>query len=145
MRRALLVAVLLAALAGCGSASLSARDLRANATVVCEHASERLGRIPQPSSAAAALPFLRRGVAVLGPELGALRRLPPPADLSTSYRATLAEFGTAVQMVDGTIAVLAHGGDAVASFASLEHALGPIVASENTGWRTLQIAACVSR
>ena len=145
MRRALLVAVLLATLAGCGSASLSARDLRANATVVCEHASERLSPIPQPSSAAAALPFLRRGVAVLGPELAALRRLPPPADLSTRYHATLAEFGTAVQMVRGTIAVLARGGDAVASFASLEHELSPIVADENAGWRTLQIAACISR
>jgi len=145
VRRALVVAVLLTALAGCGSASLSDRDLRADATAICMHASERVSQIPQPSSAAAALPFLRRGVAVLGPELTALRRLPPPADLSTRYHATLAEFGTAVQMVRGTIAVLAHGGDAVASFAALEHELGPIVTSENAGWRTLQIAACVSR
>jgi hypothetical protein len=145
VRRALLVGVLLAALAGCGSASLSTQALRADAAAVCERASERLSPIPQPSSAAAALPFLRRGVAVLGPELAALRRLPPPPGLSTRYHATLADFGTAVQMVRGTIAVLARGGDAVASFASLEHELSPIVAGENTGWRTLQIAACVSR
>ena len=145
MRRALPVAALLTALAGCGSSSLTDRGLRADATVVCEHASARLSQIPQPSSSAAALPFLRSGVAVLGPELAALRRLPPPADLSTRYRATLAEFGTAVQRVRGTIAVLAHGGDAVASFASLERELSTIVVNENAGWRTLKIAACVSR
>jgi hypothetical protein len=145
VRRALPVAVLLATLGGCGSSSLSDRDLRTDAAAVCKHASERVSRIPQPSSAAAALPFLRRGVTVLGPELAALRRLSPPADLTTRYHATLAEFGAAVQMVRGTIAVLSHGGDAVASFASLEHELSPIVASENAGWRTLQIAACVSR
>jgi hypothetical protein len=145
VRRALLVAALLTALTGCGSSSLTDRDLRAKATVACRQASERLSHIPQPSSAAAALPFLRSGVAVLGPELAALRRLAPPADLSTRYHSTLAEFGTAVQMVRGTIEVLARGGDAVASFASLEHQLGPIIASENTGWRTLQIPACVSR
>jgi hypothetical protein len=145
VRRALLAAGLVTALTGCGSSTLSAQGLRADAAVVCERASVRLSRIAQPSSPAAALPFLRRGAAVLGPELTALRRLAPPADLSSRYHATLAEFGSAVQIVRGTTAVLEHGGDAVASFASLEHALTPIVASENAGWRTLQIAACVSR
>ncbi len=145
MRRALLVAACVATLTGCGSAALSSKDLRANAAAVCGHAAERLSRIAQPASANAALPFLRRGVAVLGPELAALRRLAPPADLSTRYHGTLAEFGAAVQTVRGTIAVLAHGGDAVASFAALEHNLTPIAARENAGWRTLEIAACVSR
>jgi hypothetical protein len=141
----MIVAVSLAALAGCGSGSLSARDLRADATVVCRRASQRLSQIPQPSAAVAALPFLRVGVAVLGPELAALRRLVPPAGLSTRYHATLAELATAVRTVRGTIAVLAHGGDPVASFAALERTLSPIVASENAGWRALQIPACVGR
>jgi hypothetical protein len=145
VRRALLAAGLLTALAGCGGSTLSAQGLRSDAAVVCEHASARLSQIAQPSSAVAALPFLRRGAAVLGPELAALRRLAPPADLSSRYHATLAEFGTAVEIVRGTTAVLEHGGDAVASFASLEHELSPIVASENAGWRTLQIAACATR
>ena len=145
MRRALLAALSLMALAGCGSSTLSDHDLRADATAVCGHAAERLRRISQPSSPTASLPFLRRGVAVLGPELAALRRLAPGPDLSTGYHATVAYFGAAVQRVRATIAVLTSGGDPVASFTTLEHELSPIVASENSGWRAVQIPACVSR
>ncbi|HWE31862.1 MAG TPA: hypothetical protein VG410_00175 [Solirubrobacteraceae bacterium] len=145
MRRALLVGLALTALAGCGSSSLSDHDLRADAAVACRHASQRLSRIIQPASATAALPFLRRGIAVLGPELAALRRLAPGTDLSAAYHATVANFGAAVQRVRGTVAVLTSGGDPVASFTTLEHELTPIVAGENAGWRRLQIPACVSR
>ncbi len=144
MRRVLLVALTLTAVAGCGSSTLSDHDLRTDATAVCRRATERLSRLTQPSSPTAALPFLRRGVAVLGPELAALRRLAPSADLAAEYHSTVASLGGAVQRVRGTIAVLASGGDPVASFEALEHTLGPIVASENRGWRALGIPACVS-
>lgn len=148
MKRALLVALALtaiSALAGCGSSSLSDHDLRADAAAVCRRATERLSRIGQPSSPAAALPFLRGGIAVLGPELAALRRLAPSAALSTRYHSAVADFGAAVQRVRGTVAVLASGGDPVTSFEALQHELGPIVTSANSRWRTLQIPACVSR
>ncbi len=145
MRRALLVAITAATIAGCGSSTLSDHDLRAEAAGICKGASLRLNRGSQPSTATAALPFLRRGLAVLGPELAALRRLAPGTDLSATYHATVANFGAAVQRVRGTIAVLTSGGDPVSSFTTLEHELTSIVAGENAGWRRLQIPACVSR
>ena len=147
MRRALptLLAAVTLTIAGCGSSSLPDRDLRAAATAMCKHATSRLNGLAQPSSPNAALPFLRRGVAVLGPELSALRRLAPSSGLSSRYASTLAQLATAVGRVRATVALLQRGGDPVGAFGALEQQLSPILASENAGWIALQIPACVNR
>src|ERR1700722_10745284 len=85
------------AFAGCGSTSLSDRDLRADATQLCNVARFRTDRISPPATPSAGLAYLRKGVSVLAPELRALRRLGPPSDLAKDYNATVAEFASTVQ------------------------------------------------
>jgi hypothetical protein len=132
-------------IAGCGGSSLSDRDLRGDATQVCNIARVRTNRIAQPSSPAAGIAFLRRGAAVLGPELAALRRLGPPSDLASRYEATLAEFSRGLTLVRSAIGRLGDGGDPVKEFKALQQQLAPVLALENASWRALELPACVKR
>jgi hypothetical protein len=132
-------------ISGCGSTTLSERALRADAAAICQVAGSRLAKVARPPSPSDGLPFLERGLATLGPEVAALRRLAPPADLSARYRATVAELGAAVEQLRATSSRLQQGGDPVSEFASLERILAPIVAGENAGWEALQIPLCINR
>jgi hypothetical protein len=149
MRRAAPAAVAVAlvalALAGCGSQSLSDRDLRADATQLCNVARFRTNRISRPRSPAAGLAYLRRGVSVLAPELAALRRLGPPGDLAKNYDGTLAAFASTVRALRTAIAGLRAGAAPVGAYQALERQLAPLVAQENASWQGLQIPACVNR
>ena len=146
MAPAVLAGALVAlALASCGSSSLSDRDLRADATQLCNVARFRTDRISAPRSPAAGLAYLRRGVSVLAPELGALRRLGPSSDLAKDYNATVAEFASTVQALRAAIAGLQRGGEPVSTYQALQRQLAPILARENEAWQGLQIPACVNR
>jgi hypothetical protein len=149
MRRAapaaLAGALVALALAGCGSSSLSDRDLRADATQLCNVARFRTDRISPPASPAAGLAYLRKGVSVLAPELRALRRLGPPSDLAKDYNATMAEFASTVQALRTAIVGLRSGAAPVSAYQALQRQLAPLVAQENASWQVLQIPACVNR
>jgi hypothetical protein len=147
MRRAAPAAVALVALAlaGCGSVSLSDRDLRADAAQLCNVARFRTNRISPPGSPAAGLAYLRKGVSVLAPELAALRRLGPPNDLAKDYDAALAEFASTVQALRTAIAGLKNGAAPVSAYQALQRQLAPVLAQENASWQELQIPACVNR
>jgi hypothetical protein len=133
------------ALAGCGSTSLSDRDLREDATQLCNVARFRTNRISPPGSPAAGLAYLRKGVSVLAPELAALRRLGPSTDAAKDYDATLAEFASTVQALRMAIVGLKSGAGPVSTYRALERQLAPVLARENASWQELQIPACVNR
>jgi hypothetical protein len=149
MRRAapaaLAGALMALALAGCGSSSLSDRDLRADATQLCNITRFRTDRIPPPGSPGAGLAYLRKGVSVLAPELRALRRLGPPSDLAKDYDATVAEFAGTVQALRTAVVGLQRSASPVAAYQALERQLAPLVAQENASWQGLQIPACINR
>ncbi|MEA2198350.1 MAG: hypothetical protein QOJ25_2401 [Solirubrobacteraceae bacterium] len=136
-----LVAVLLA---GCGSSTLSARELRRRATLVCTTAVRRSDRISLPPSNAAGAVFLARGITIFRPELTALRKLAPPRSLANAYRVALAD---SAQQLDALIATdhnLRNGGDPVVAIRQLDVELGPINDRDRASWRTVGAPACAN-
>lgn len=148
MRRAAIALPLLLAglpLAGCGAATLSASDLRAQATRICTRANAATRRIPAPSDPDHAERFLREGVAALRPAAQALRRLQPPAELKESYAQAVTLNAQAVALVERRERAIARGEDAPTAFSDLQAALDPITRIEDATWQALQIPACVTR
>ena len=81
-------------IAGCGSGSLSAIQLREQATQVCTATDRLAAAIPTPRSPAASGAYLKRGLAVLRPELSELRaryRQAKVEDPSACYNTELLE------------------------------------------------------
>jgi hypothetical protein len=140
-----LTAVLALALAGCGSAPLSTGALRTRAARVCQLASARAQGIPTPTLPVQANTFLKRGVAVLAPELMALIKLRPGAEASPTYTTALQAFRRELAMVKDTAESLRRGGDPVIAVKTLERQLAPLQARENAAWESLQIPACLAR
>jgi hypothetical protein len=135
----------LVTLGGCGGSSLSARDLRADATRACTVGQARTNRITAPASPAAGATFLRRGLAVLTPELDALRSLHPRGGLASNYNAAVDVFGGEVNAIRATLTRLGHGSDPLLGFPALARLLAPLETRENAAWQSLDIPACVQR
>ncbi|MGO9955910.1 MAG: hypothetical protein ACLP50_07990 [Solirubrobacteraceae bacterium] len=146
-RRALTALGLAAALAlgACGSSALSASQLRSSATAICELARQRTNRIPDPSAPTGGEEFLARGIAALEPELAALRRLAPPADLAAELKEALTASADELRALKTTVAGLARGGDPVVAVGSLQHRLSPVETHGNAVWQALGIPACAAR
>ncbi len=144
MRRAGAILAATALLAGCGgSGRLSSSQLHTRATAICALATVQMGRIPTPASPTGGGDFLRRGLAILDPEIVQLRRLEPPDDVADVY-------GTAIRALDQKLTAmkravhdLDHGGDPTSEMTTLAQHLAPIQASENGAWRALEVPACV--
>ncbi len=133
------------ALAGCGSSPLSAAQLRNQAAQVCTTANRLTTAIPTPHSPAASASFLRRGLAVLKPELAQLRVLSVPGELGPVYGVSLNAFAGKLQALASAIRRLRAGADPRATIAALAHRLEPLQSEENGAWRALEIPACVSQ
>jgi hypothetical protein len=134
------------ALAGCGGhSSLSDRDLRADAARTCAIARLRTDRVRTPASPSGGEAFLRRGVAVLGPELAELRTLSPSTALASKYRAAIADLAAEVAMIRSTMSELRAGADPLIRFPELERSLAPAEARANAAWQALDIGACTER
>jgi hypothetical protein len=132
-------------LAGCGgSTSLSDKQLRARATVLCATAARRAGRIPTPKSADHSVPFLNRGIAALKPELAGLRSLRPSDDLSDVYETSVRAFSQKLEALEKTVRKLHSGEDPVVAWKTLQQRLGPLESAEDAGWRALQVPACLN-
>jgi hypothetical protein len=138
-------AALSLALTACGSSSLSDRQLRADATRVCTVTRTRLNRIAVPSSPAAGVRFLRRGMAVLAPEIKGLRALSPPSALGSTYSRALDALTSELADIEVADTRLVHGGDPVQIFQTLASRTAPLEAQANGAWTQLQIPACVER
>lgn len=147
MRVAPVVGVLTAlVLAGCGgSGSLSDTQLRSQATTVCATANQRTARIATPQSPDGALLFLRRGIAVLRPELAQLQTLKAPTQLSQAYSISLTAFSRKLHALERTAAGLASGEDPASAMHALQARLAPLESREDAAWRTLDISACRNR
>jgi hypothetical protein len=151
LRRALLVLalvlvlVLALALGACGDGSLSAGELRTQASAICTRTAAATDRIPVPSTPAEGRRFLSQGIARLRPAAAQLRALKAPHALRPRY-------DRAVQLADREVALIAAheraiaGGDDVTdTYRRLATALDPLTQQEDAYWRGLGIPACVRR
>jgi hypothetical protein len=145
-RVAPLVAVAAAALvAGCGSSSLSASQLRSQAGQVCALAGHQAEQIKDPAALGGGVVFLRDGIAVLTPELRQLQKLTPSQASERSYATALGAFSGELHDLTTTVRGLDKGDDPVDSIQSLEHHLAPLQTREDVAWRALGIPACITQ
>jgi hypothetical protein len=146
MKRAGVVAAAAAlSLAGCGGSSLSASELRSQATRVCNSARTQTNRIPTPTSPATGAAFISRGLAVLQAELSVLRRLQPPRDLGQVYSTAVGAFQQEVATLQSTSRDLKAGRDPITSIRALQGQLAPLESQGDGAWRALEIPACLNR
>jgi hypothetical protein len=139
---ALVVAV---SIAGCGSSTLSGKQLRSDATQVCSVTRTHLNRIAVPSSPTAGEPFLNRGIEALRPEIAALRKLSPPKQLGSTYGRALDALTSELAEMEVADVSLRHGADPVDTFRTLAGRIDALKAEANTAWTSLRIPACTER
>ena len=143
MRRGALPGALAALLiVGCGSGSLSSSDLRRQATQICQSARSASNRIPAPRGPAGGATFLRRGIAVLKPELSRLRTLHASGGSASVYSTALGAFSEKLRLLQEAVGALDAGADPVSTFKNLQQQLQPLEGRENEAWRSLEIPAC---
>lgn len=145
-RRRPLTALLTATLlAGCGGASSAASgQLHDGATSICTTANHRLARIAPPHLGPADEAFLKRGIAVLEPELRRLRRLRPQSQEQSLYSGALNATAQEVSQLKRTVRALERNQDPSLAFPALQRRLAPLEAQANGAWRALQIPACLT-
>lgn len=148
MRRELLAAILAALLAlataGCGATPLSTAALRGHATHICRTALARESRIRTPTSPSQGAAFLRQGVAVLTPELRALRRLDAGGRSAPQLHTAVLALGDELQDMRASARALAGGSDPVQELRTLEQQLTPLEARADAAWHELAIPACAA-
>jgi len=132
-------------IAGCGSAAPSLRAFRASATTICSTAELKSAAIAVPSKPAGEAAFLRRGVALLRPELVRLRKLRAPASVADVYSTALTAFGGKLNALERTLSGLQSGTDPILSIKGLERRVAPLEASEDGAWQALEVPACLNR
>jgi phage FluMu protein gp41 len=137
-------AIALVLLAGCGSSKLSTKQLRARASSVCKVAARKTARIPTPTNPAAGAAFLKRGIAALTPQVAALGRLKPPADVAAVYENSVHGLKQQLELAARTLRHLKAGDDPVAAMQALQRRLTPIESTVDGGWRALEIPACIN-
>jgi hypothetical protein len=121
------------------------KRLRAQAGRVCTKALDADALIRSPAVPAGTAAFLRRGIAVLGPELAALRRLRPPSERADEYRAAVDALDRELTILAATVHDLDRGADPLRAIKALQRKLAPAEVTEDAAWRTLDVPACVNR
>jgi hypothetical protein len=144
IRLAVLASVLTLALAGCGGASPIVR-FRAQAARVCTRATGQGALIAPPPVPAQTAAFLRRGIAVLRPELAGLRVVHSPSKQAGAYSAALTSLADELTILTSTASDLDRGADPLTTVKTLQHKLAPVEADSDAAWRTLGVPACVNR
>jgi hypothetical protein len=112
---------------------------------VCTSAGRSLGRIATPQTEAGGAAFLKRGIAVLRPELGRLRTLSPPTDDADVYQSALSAIDGEVRALRGAVRALGRQQDPVIAFKTLQQRLGHLESQADNAWQALQIPACLQR
>ncbi len=143
--RAFAAGLVALAVVGCGAPSATLVSLRAQAARVCQRAQARGAEIKPPSVPAQTAGFLRRGVAVLRPELAGLRALRVPHEQSGTYSVALGSLARELTILTGTAHDLDRGADPLTTIKVLQRRLAPVEAAADAAWRTLDVPACVSR
>lgn len=129
------------ALPACGTLALTPAQVRTRAARICVSAANQLDAIPAPSATSGGQTFLRRGIAVLAPEVRRLRALHARGPVATAMLALEGELAA----LRATLAGLRAGHDPVVAIIALQPRLAPLELRVNTAWRALRIPACVSR
>jgi hypothetical protein len=148
MRRlslAVLTVAAVVALASCGEDSLSASDLRAQATRICARTTAATSRIAVPRSADDGARFLHQGAAAMAPALAWLRALKPPSELRAGYAQAVSVGGQQLALITAQATAIDGGADPIAGYRRLQAALAPLTRIEDATWRALEIPACVPR
>lgn len=140
---ALVLALAVLALGGCGDASLSASQLHSQASAICTRANAATDRIALPSTPDQGDGFLRAGLARLRPAAARLGALKAPSELRRRYDRAVQLARQEIALIARHERALARGEDAVGTFRALEAALDPLTSEENAYWRGLGIPACV--
>lgn len=140
-----LVTALSVLLAGCGTTSLSAAQLRTRATRICAAAELRTDRIATPIRPSQGARFLRLGVAALAPEVTALGQLRPPRDLAGRYRRALAAGDGELRALRFSLRGLKAGDDPVVAIKTLQQQLELLETRGDRFWRSLDVFTCASR
>jgi hypothetical protein len=131
---------------GCGGTTkLSTIQLRNQAALICAAAARQADAIPAPTTPGRSSAFLRRGVAVLRPELGHLRALRPSSDVADVYATAVGAFSQKVAVLTTTLRGIQKGDDPVVAIKTLQQRLAPLESSEDGAWRALEVPACVNR
>jgi hypothetical protein len=133
------------AIAGCGTESLSTRDLRNKATAICQTAGKQTNRLTPPSGPAGAAAYISNGAAILRPQLAGLRTLHAPSDLAQVYTTAIDGFARKLDALDAAARDLRAGGDPVTVMRSLQTKLGTLETQEDGAWQALEIPACLNR
>ena len=144
--RILAAGAVVLAVAGCGSSPPSAvANLQRQAAHVCTRAQAQGARVMPPALPAQTAAFLRRGIAVLRPELTALRALRVPPMQSGAYSTAVGALARELTILTDTARELDRGADPETTIKTLEHRLAPVESAGDAAWRTLGVPACVAR
>jgi hypothetical protein len=143
-RRAAAAGVVALVLSSCATASPSMSRLHSEATRVCDRARALGARIRAPAIPAQTTAFLRRGVAVLRPELAELRRLQAPSTEAGAYAVALGAMAQELSLLSATVEGLDRGADPLTAIKTLQRRLTPVEANNDAAWQTLGVPACVT-
>jgi hypothetical protein len=138
--RAGVAALSAAALAGCGSSSLSAAQIRSRATKACTATARRTGKLSTPASPGGAVTFLNHGIAAIDQEVSQLQAMHATGTAKTAVDGTAAELAA----LRFTVKSLRADNDPVVAIKTLQARLAPIERRTNAAWRTLDVPACVT-
>jgi hypothetical protein len=130
-------------LSSCGGASVSLRQLRAQATAICREAGRQVSSIALPASPVGGAAFVNRGAALLEVELRRLRALQPPSDQSGDYEAATGELARVITALRRGGREL-ESGDPVIAIRKVQNRLLPLEARMARAWNDLGISACAS-
>ena len=132
-------------ISGCGgSGHLSSDQLRSRATRFCAAAGRKTDRIPTPHSPGGGEQFLKRGIAVLTPELTKLRTLRAPTDLAQVYSTGIGAFTQKLKALRAAVHELDSGANPVTAMTALQQRLAPIESAEDGAWQALEMPACMN-
>jgi hypothetical protein len=142
---AVVVLLLALTLAACGDDSLTAQQLRDQATAICTRTAAATDRIAVPSTPSQGGRFLQQGLTHLRPAVVQLRALKAPEELRERYDRAVQLAGQEVALIARHERAIASGDDVIDSYRQLEAALEPLTMQENAYWRGLEVPACVRR
>jgi hypothetical protein len=131
-------------LVGCGSSTLSSSQLRRKAGHVCQAAQQRSETIPAPAHPENGARFVAQGIAALGPQVAALRRLKPPDELADDYAAALRATDRELAALRAAERGLRAGDDPVAEIRTLQRRLDPAEDAAAGAWHAVGVPACTT-
>ena len=131
-------------LGGCGSSSLSDKQLRRKAGRICVTAQRASASIAAPTDPAKGQRFLQHGVAVLAPQVTALHALRPSDDLQEQYTAAMRATDRELTLLRRALHGLQAGNDPVIAVKTLQDELGPAEDAAARAWHEVEVPACAS-